>query len=47
MKTEQNENVKDKVICKTCGSDTFRVYIEIIIDDARLYCTKCGKMADY
>lgn len=40
---ERNENSKEKVICRTCGNDSFRVYISIIIDDARLYCTKCGK----
>ena len=40
---EKDENPKEKVICKTCGNDTFRVYISIVIDDARLYCTKCGK----
>lgn len=40
---EKDENPKEKVICNTCGNDTFRVYISIIIDDARLYCTKCGK----
>ena len=40
---EKDENPKEKVVCNTCGNDTFRVYITIIIDDARLYCTKCGK----
>lgn len=40
---EKDENPKEKVICNTCGNDTFRVYITAIIDDARLYCTKCGK----
>lgn len=40
---EKDENPEEKMICKTCGNDTFRVYITIIIDDARLYCTKCGK----
>lgn len=34
---------KDKVICDHCGNDTFKVYIRIIIDDARLFCSKCGK----
>jgi len=40
---EKDESPDKKVICKTCGNDTFRVYISVIIDDARLYCTKCGK----
>lgn len=43
--TEKDEKIKDKVICKRCGNDKFRVYVTIIIDDARLYCTKCGKKA--
>jgi ribosomal protein L37E len=42
-KQEKDENPEEKVVCKTCGNDTFRVYITTIIDDARLYCTKCGK----
>mgnify|MGYP003433151187 CR=1 FL=1 len=41
---EQNQNPKDKVVCDKCGSDTFRVYVTIIIDDARLYCAKCGEV---
>lgn len=40
---EKDEDIEDKIICKTCGNDSFRVYVTIIIDDARLYCTKCGK----
>ena len=40
---EQNENIENKQICHKCGNDSFRVYINIIIDDARLYCSKCGK----
>lgn len=36
------EEEGDKVVCLKCGNDTFRVYITMIIDDARLYCTKCG-----
>ena len=44
---EEEEKKKDKVICKHCGNDTFRVYITIIIDDARLYCTNCGKNPEY
>lgn len=31
-----------KFVCSKCGNDTFRVYCTIIIDDARLYCAKCG-----
>lgn len=40
---EKDENPEEKVVCKTCGNDTFKIYITTIIDDARLYCTKCGK----
>ena len=40
---EKDEKPHEKAVCKTCGNDTFRVYISVIIDDARLYCTKCGK----
>ena len=38
---EKNEPAEEKQVCQKCGNDTFRVYIKIIIDDARLYCTKC------
>lgn len=31
---------KDKAVC-TCGNDKFFVYVTVIIDDARLYCTEC------
>jgi ribosomal protein L37E len=41
--TEKDEQPEEKLVCKKCGNDTFRVYITIIIDDARLYCTKCGE----
>ncbi|KAF0235520.1 MAG: hypothetical protein FD181_3455 [Prolixibacteraceae bacterium] len=37
------EKIGNKQICKDCGNDSFRVYTNIIIDDARLYCSKCGK----
>jgi|GEM_PF-1488281 len=40
---EKNESVKEKQFYKKCGNDTFRVYIKIIIDNARLYCAKCGE----
>jgi ribosomal protein L37E len=40
---EKKEKPQEKVICKKCGNDTFRVYITVIIDDARLYCAKCGE----
>ncbi len=40
---EKQENPKEKIICNTCGNDTFRVYAGVSIDDARMYCTKCGK----
>ena len=41
--SEEDDPTNEKQICKNCGNDTFRVYIRIIIDDARLYCAKCGK----
>jgi len=40
---KKKENPQEKVICKKCGNDTFRVYITTVIDDARLYCAKCGE----
>ena len=43
LPTESDENPKEKQVCPHCGNDTFRVYITRIIDDARLYCAKCGK----
>jgi ribosomal protein L37E len=42
--SEKCEVKKDKVVCRKCGNDAFRVYITVIIDDARLYCSKCGGM---
>ena len=41
--SEKKEPLKEKQVCKKCGNDTFSVYIKIIIDDARLYCAKCGE----
>ena len=41
-KKELKEKSDSKVIC-SCGSDSFRIYIDVIIDDARLYCSICGK----
>jgi ribosomal protein S27AE len=43
---EKEEPSNEKQLCQYCGSDTFRIYIKIIIDDARLYCAKCGKFHD-
>jgi hypothetical protein len=40
---EENEKIDNKQICGYCGNDSFRVYTNIIIDDARLYCSKCDK----
>ncbi len=40
---EKNEPAEEKQLCQKCGNDNFRVYIKIIIDDARLYCSKCGE----
>lgn len=40
---EKQENQEEKILCKTCGNDTFRVYAGVSIDDARMYCIKCGK----
>lgn len=41
-KKELKESLDSKIVC-SCGNDSFRVYIDVIIDDARLYCSKCGK----
>ncbi len=40
---EKLEPPKEKQVCKHCGNDTFRLYITIIIDDARMYCAVCGE----
>jgi hypothetical protein len=40
---EKEEQAEEKQVCEHCGNDTFRVYIKILIDDARLYCAECGK----
>lgn len=32
-----------KCVCKKCGNVRFRVYIKIIIDDAELFCARCGE----
>ena len=40
---EKEEPPKEELFCKKCGNDTFHVYIQVIIDDARLYCAKCGE----
>jgi ribosomal protein L37E len=40
---EKKEKKQEKVICEKCGNDTFRIYITLIIDDARLYCANCGE----
>lgn len=34
---------QEKSICTYCGNDSFKVFIRIIIDDAVLFCAKCGK----
>ncbi len=39
---ESEELTNEKIICNKCGSDKFRVYISVIVDDARFYCIKCG-----
>lgn len=41
--TENEEQPENKQVCKKCGNDTFKVYVSVIIDDARLYCAKCGE----
>jgi hypothetical protein len=40
---ESTQNPNEKMICDTCGNDSFRVYITVFIDDARLYCARCGE----
>jgi len=40
---EKQEKSEEKVKCRICGNDTFRVYMKVIIDDARLYCSQCGE----
>jgi transcription initiation factor TFIIIB Brf1 subunit/transcription initiation factor TFIIB len=42
LPNEQHEPAEEKQVCRNCGNDTFRLYIKIIIDDARMYCAKCG-----
>ncbi len=40
---EKTEPSEEKQVCQKCSNDSFRVYIKIIIDDARLYCARCGE----
>ena len=40
---EKREKPEEKVKCPKCGSDSFRVYMKVIVDDARLYCSECGE----
>jgi hypothetical protein len=40
---ETKEPKNEKLVCKKCGNETFRVYIKVFVDDARLYCAKCGE----
>ena len=45
-RNEKDEPEEEKQVCKNCGNDTFRSRtcgIKIIIDDAWLYCAKCGE----
>ncbi len=39
---ETDQPIEEKIVCEKCGNDTFRVYCRIIIDEARLFCAKCG-----
>ncbi|MBC8428509.1 hypothetical protein H8D04_01355 [bacterium] len=39
---KKNEKEENKAICEECNGSEFNVYITVIIDDARLYCTNCG-----
>lgn len=41
QKYDKTENQSDIIICK-CGCNDFKVFITAIIDDARIYCSKCG-----
>ena len=45
IENESLIDIEEKEICKYCKNDSFRVYIKVIIDDARLFCSKCGKAA--
>ena len=36
-------DIEEKEVCRYCKNDSFRVYIKVIIDDARFFCSKCGK----
>lgn len=40
---EKDELIEEKQVCQKCENDTFRVYVKIIIDNARLYFAKCGE----
>lgn len=37
------EQEDDLCTCDVCGNSDFKVFITVIIDDARLYCSVCGK----
>ena len=38
-----DENIDDLLICEYCGNTDFKVFETAIIDDARLYCSHCGR----
>jgi len=40
---ELQEDENDLMECSNCGCSEWRVYITIIIDDARLYCSNCNQ----
>jgi hypothetical protein len=43
LPNEQMEPAEERQVCRKSGNDTFRLYIRIIIDDARMYCAACGE----
>lgn len=42
--SENKEQPANLVICEKCSGRQFKVYITTIVDDARLYCAKCGHL---
>jgi ribosomal protein S27AE len=44
---EQQEPAEEKQVCVHCGNDTFRLFITLFIDDARMYCAKCGEFHSF
>lgn len=44
FKEDLSFNERDRIVsqCEVCGNKTFYLFVGVIIDDARVFCTECG-----